>query len=285
MDTSSNNGSVNWDQVKASGIAAGITKRSESTGYADPTFEANWDALGRLGMPRGCYHFGRPETNAPLPEATYFVSLLPTLSPGDVLVLDLETGAGPQAEWALTWLAFVKEKTGVTPWLYTGAYHLQTCLQDARLAAYPLWLASYVNERPGTMTPPNNIWPWISPALWQWSQTMQVPGVTDDVDESVTAHTVAEMKGLGKPGAHPVTPSKPPAPFVPYKAETVVKCALKPDASHTSKAKKQLSTNSVCLVLTPPTVVNGESWSFLESGKDQGYVPTVLLKRVSPRSP
>ena len=36
------------------------------------------------------------------------------------------------------------------------------------------------------------------PALWQ---TMQVPGVSGDVDELATTHIVAEMKGFGKPRA------------------------------------------------------------------------------------
>ena len=78
---------------------------------------------------------------------------------------------------------------------------------------------------------------------------------------------------------HPVPPPKPPAPFVPNKASTVAGCAVKPDVSHTSKARKKLPTNSVCLVLKPPIVVPGESSSFLGSG-DQGYVPTVLLTQV-----
>ena len=276
IDVSSNNGSVDWDAVKASGIVGALTKRSESTNYADPTFQANWDALGRLGMARGAYHFSRPETDSASADADYFLSLLPSFVTGDILALDIETGAFSQGEWAYEWLQHVEQRVGFKPWLYTGAYHLETYLQDQRLAAYPLWLASYVNQRPTDITPPNNIWPWSHATLWQWSQSTGVPGIGGNVDESATLLSPAGLRLLGKPAAAP-----PPAPKT-HPGSVKHACSLKPNASHSSKALVSIPAGGKVLVTSTTQQVGGELWERVGYGsKGQFYWGFVLSSNIA----
>ena len=54
--------------------------------------------------------------------------------------------------WAMTFLAFFKEKTGLTPLIYSSPHFLETALKrDKELAKYPLWIAQYTIDpaKPG----------------------------------------------------------------------------------------------------------------------------------------
>lgn len=179
VDVSSYQKQVDWKAVLASGRAGAICKATEALGYVDPTFAANWAALGSLGAVRGAYCFARPDKAVPEVTADKFLSVVGPTRPGDILVLDLEVGTGDLSHWALTWLARVEARTGIKPWLYSYAPFIRAHLHDSALAAYPLWLAAYSTKPPAA--PP----PWKGWTLWQRTDKASVPGISTPCDESI----------------------------------------------------------------------------------------------------
>jgi GH25 family lysozyme M1 (1,4-beta-N-acetylmuramidase) len=195
---------VNWDAVKAEGVSFAICKRSEGTGYVDPTFDRNWSELGRLEMGRGAYHFARPDRGTnPVDEAHYFLNRLPSLVAGDMVVLDMELPTDlSQAPahlswWALTWLQAVEAIVGFPPLIYSYPYYTQRNLNDAALARYPLWLAAYDGAVPASISV------WSSVAIWQNSSSGSLNGISGQVDLDRLERTLDGLRQLGKPAPAP----------------------------------------------------------------------------------
>lgn len=184
IDVSNHQGVVNWDSVKAAGIIGGIAKATEGASYTDPYFKGNWKSLNDRGMVRGAYHFARPDSHSASVEANYFLNAIGPVNPWDILVLDIEVGTGNLGAWALQWLQIVKQKTGVTPWVYSYGPFLSAHLTTPGLEAYPLWIAAYQSTQPAPRSP------WTSLEAWQYTSSAQVPGVSGNCDESYLIGTL-----------------------------------------------------------------------------------------------
>ncbi|PPA86310.1 GH25 family lysozyme [Brevibacillus laterosporus] len=95
------------------------------------------------------------------------------------LVLDIETDKGLTAEqittFCLAFLTHVKENTGKTPMIYTGAYFAKRNLGKS-LASFPLWVAHYNTNQP--MLNPT----WSRWAVFQYSDCGKVAGIKGNVD-------------------------------------------------------------------------------------------------------
>jgi lysozyme len=57
VDVSSHQGAVDWQRVKADGIAFAYLKASEGGDFVDERFAENWTAARDAGVARGAYHF------------------------------------------------------------------------------------------------------------------------------------------------------------------------------------------------------------------------------------
>jgi lysozyme len=177
IDVSNYQGHVDWAAVKASGVAGAICKATEGPEWIDPTFHDNWGGIGAQGLKRGAYHFARPgDANL---QAAHFASVVGSVNPWDVLVLDLETRVGSEDAWAIAFLTALRRLTGVQPWLYSYEGFLHTYLSNPALGEFPLWIAAY------QASPPPCPSPWKSYALWQHSDSALVGGVNGKVDESL----------------------------------------------------------------------------------------------------
>lgn len=167
----------------------GIIKATEGTDFRDASFARHWHELGQKGIVRGAYHYGHP-ANDPVAEAEHFLSVVNSqpAKPGDLLVLDLETTDGQSVSavnsWAKTWLAHVKERTGVTPMFYSGWNFANT--YGHGLAEYPLWVAHYSKDK-GTVSPPAD---WKS---WTIHQYTDYP-----IDQNVSALSADQLRDLGR---------------------------------------------------------------------------------------
>lgn len=213
IDVSSHQGTVDWQAVAGSGVAFGFTKFTGGTAYSNPTRMANWAGMKAAGMVRGAYHYAFESTVQPLPgagpeaEADYFLSRVEPLGlePGDLLALDIEDGSGQLGDWCLRWLQRVEQRTGIKPFVYTGAwFSVPHGLGSVpALSASPLWLASYQATVP--RPPP----PWTTVAIHQYSASGRVPGVAGDCDLNQFFGDRAALLALGKPGAatEPTTPA------------------------------------------------------------------------------
>jgi lysozyme len=201
VDVSNNNGGIDWDAVSASGVQFAICKATQGTTFRDGFFADNMAEMKRLGLVRGAYHFARPSENSAEDEADFFVSVVQaTLEPGDLVALDMEDENVPVGNdvgpWTLTWLRRVENALGYKPLVYTFPNYVPTrSLDEAELADYPLWWASY------DVPPRDAPAPWGERAILQFTATGRVPGISGNVDLDSFDGTREDLLALGKPGA------------------------------------------------------------------------------------
>jgi lysozyme len=185
---------IDWNAVKQAGISFAFAKATESTDFTDSMFQTNWSGMKAAGLVRGAYHFFHADVD-PVAQAQFFLSTVGPLSPGDMLVLDLETTNGQTDSvveaHAATFLDTVKASSGVTPFLYTSPLFLSSY---AQLGAYPLWIANYGVSCP--MVPA----PWTTYVFWQSSGGTIAP-ISGTVDLDSFNGTLAQLEALGGPAS------------------------------------------------------------------------------------
>ena len=182
---------IDWSAVKQAGISFAFAKATESTNFTDSMFKTNWAGMKSAGIVRGAYHFFHADVD-PVAQANFFLSTVGPLSPGDMLVLDLETTNG-QTEAvieanAATFLGTVKSASGVTPFLYTSPLFLSSF---AKLGAYPLWIANYGVSCPDVPAP------WTTYTFWQSSSTSSLGPISGAVDLDSFNGTLTQLESLG----------------------------------------------------------------------------------------
>lgn len=215
-DVASHQGAVDWGAVRGAGCLYGFTKLTGGAWYVNSTGPANWSGMQAAQMLRGGYHFCFETSGQPLPgpgpeaEAQWFLDhLLPLGSArGDMVVCDIEQGAGPLGHWLLRWLQHVEAAVGYPPLVYTGAWFADPhgFADVPELARYPLWLADY---SAATMPPPCA--PWDRVSFWQYTDRASVPGIVGPVDGNRFNGSADQLWAYGKPGLLP--PADPYAPW------------------------------------------------------------------------
>ena len=209
IDCSNHQGVIDWAAVAGSGVQFAIIKASESYDYEDPYLAANWSGAKANGLKVGAYHFARPESGTADANATQFLVAVADLdwAPGDLAVLDLESGRGDQSAWVQRWLDVVEDRLGVVPCIYSNVPQLGAAriLGDV-FNRYPLWLASYKTSTDvPAVCPPGWDDRYI---LWQWSESGHVPGIAGNCDLDVLlSDDIADLTKWGKP-----EPAPEPAP-------------------------------------------------------------------------
>ena len=200
VDVSHYDGTIDWAAVHGAGIAFAFMKATESTGFADPQFAANWNGAGANGVIRGAYHFFRASADATA-QADYFVQQAGVPAAGDLpLTIDLETldgvAAATVASDALTFLARVETKSGRKPIVYTSASFLSSIGSPAGFGAYTLWVANWQVSCPKLPSPPWSDW-----TFWQDSATATVNGIpATAVDSDQFNGTLADLQAFAGGG-------------------------------------------------------------------------------------
>ncbi|WP_051591136.1 GH25 family lysozyme [Bacillus sp. UNC438CL73TsuS30] len=205
IDVSHWQGTIDWKQVKNSGIAFVYAKASEGTAYTDPMFLTNVKGARAAGLPIGAYHYARP--SAPYSpddakaEAQYFVNVMTNGGMGDfgdiMPVLDLEQPAKTGtltsdeiASWARVFTNTVKSLTHRQVMVYTGAGFVQQYNNfGGQLSDLPLWIAIWTN------TPPPVVGGWTQWTAWQYSDKGIVPGISGGVDVDYGPTSIDALKG------------------------------------------------------------------------------------------
>ena len=208
-DISEFQGSIDWPTYKNNTNFV-IIKAGEGNGYIDGWFGNNRSEARSLGLPRGFYHFARPDLgNTPEAEAQFFVNLLngQPLQEGEMLCLDYEVNYHDPVGWCKMWLDIVYGLTTVKPLVYinqsTATNNDWSPVVDA---GYGLWLASYQADGTGE----TGKWPQM--AMQQTGSTEQVPGIVGNVDRDVFFGDVEQFKAYG---LKPVVPPTPPVEVPP----------------------------------------------------------------------
>ena len=191
MDVSRWQGTIDWDEVKASGKVDGVMLRAMgnsadgkvSKPYIDPQFVRNYAECTRVGLPVGVYgYFKAVSREQADKELAYFKKLLTGRSFELPVAVDIEDEVQkPLGKAALTgltaYMLSTVESWGVYALLYTGLWFGNTflCMGGAALKPYDVWLAAYRTRKPAPG------WPF---GMWQYTGTARVPGVSTNVDMS-----------------------------------------------------------------------------------------------------
>ena len=215
VDVSHYDGTINWTNVKSSGISFAWAKATEGVSIPDAYFSINAVNAKAAGVCIGAYHFAHPEDNTPSAEANYFWSVAGNYIKGDGLsiqpVLDYETftapnnipvGATSYADWANQWCNVIVSKAAaagvaVIPVIYTATGSGGACNLDSSVAQWNSWIAQPDNGNPQTGNPwedggceewGSGVW-----TAWQYSWVGSVPGITGAVDLDVFNGTSNQM--------------------------------------------------------------------------------------------
>ena len=81
-----------------------IIKATEGVSLVMDTCDGFYQQAKSLGIPRGVYHFARPEYNTAEAEAEFFLNHIAGYIKDAILVLDYESPGCTDPNWALRWL-------------------------------------------------------------------------------------------------------------------------------------------------------------------------------------
>src|SRR5581483_4573767 len=194
IDVSEYQGNINWSQVKASGREFAIIRTGDGM-YQDPYFSQNWSGAKAAGLIRGVYQFFEPGED-PVAQANLMLSMMGSIGPGDLPpMIDVEVTGGQSGATITSkihqWVNTVQAATGRKPLVYTGTWFWDPNVGSADFASYPLVESWYCSS-----CCPNLPNPWSDFAMWQYSSTGAVPGISGNVDLDKFKGTMADLQLL-----------------------------------------------------------------------------------------
>lgn len=198
IDVSFWQGTINWDQVRASGQRYAIVRAYYGANTRDSQFDRNWREARRVGLIRGAYQWFKPLQDPAL-QADRMIAAVGRLGPGDLpVVADVEepasSGVPSQAEYVRrvrVWYDRVRAGTGRVPIIYSGKYYWQDYLASTSFASGPLWHPQYTSA-----SCPNIANQWQSWVFWQYSSSGRVSGISGNVDMNRFNGTMTELNAL-----------------------------------------------------------------------------------------
>ncbi|MFN0215323.1 MAG: glycoside hydrolase family 25 protein [Saprospiraceae bacterium] len=205
IDVSHHQKKIDWDGLASTETLDFVfVKATEGHDFVDSLFCQNWEALHRLGIRRGAYHFFRAYGCGD-EQASLFLSKV-EMVPGDLApVLDLERldGIAPEimVEEAHIWLEIVEEKLGVRPIIYSNLHFYETYL-SGHFDEFPVWIARYSDKQPVLSN--GKAW-----SFWQYTDCACISGIDEkEVCMDYFYGTSSQFDKLS-------VPHKIPAPAIP----------------------------------------------------------------------
>ena len=182
-----------WNPIDLSKVPCDfvIVKATQGTPYVSPKYKEQITQAKNLGKLLGVYHYA--SAGGAIAEAEHFLQTVSDYIGKAVLVLDWEGDQNANfkhPDYALAWLKYVKEKTGITPFIYMSK---SVCREYAKQwdSSYPLWCAQYKNQQPtgyqdNPWTDSKGFGPWDGCKILQYSSKGQLPGCGSylDLDKS-----------------------------------------------------------------------------------------------------
>lgn len=177
IDISNNDGYIDFNAVKNSGVEIIIIKATEGVNYVDPMLENYYANARELGFNIGFYHFMSEKTD-PVRQAEDFFNSIRNKSYNCLPALDIEVNnygrsAGEITDRCLAFLNRFRELSGIDCMIYTGGYFGRDNL-DSRIKGYKGWIAHY-----GVDYPMDTGFPLVG---HQYSETGRVPGISTNCD-------------------------------------------------------------------------------------------------------
>lgn len=178
-----------WNPIDLSKVPCDfvIVKATQGTSYVSTKYKEQITQANSLGKLLGVYHYAGG--GGAIAEAEHFLNTAKDYIGKAILVLDWEGDQNPNfknPEYAMAWLKYVKDKTGITPFIYMSK---SVCRQYKSVwdASYPLWCAQYKNQLPtgyqdNPWTDSKGFGPWDGCKILQYSSKGQLPGYNGNLD-------------------------------------------------------------------------------------------------------
>lgn len=194
-----------------------IVKATQGTSYVSPEFTNQIGQAELLGKHLGVYHYAGG--GGAIPEAEHFMKTVKGYIGKAILVLDWEGEQNPNflnPEYAKAFLAYVKQKTGITPFIYMSK---SVCRQYAAVwdPSYPLWCAQYKNQNPtgyqeDPWTDSKGFGAWNDCEILQYSSKGCLTGYSGNLDlnksyingDEWDQYAKGEIKQTDKPSKLPI---------------------------------------------------------------------------------
>lgn len=198
IDVSSNQGSIDWPRVRASGIDFAFARCVREVGTVDERFSANIAGMRQNAIFPGAYCF--LDEGSASAQAKLTIDAIRAEGNGLAIVLDVETGSGtlPSINDIRTWTGLVRNAFPFQPILVYGSPGVLVSLGN--LAGWgPWWRADYGANPAGSWDAvygarggdASAVWNddasgWTRAAVWQFSSRGSVPGVSGNVPLDAT---------------------------------------------------------------------------------------------------
>ena len=191
IDISRYQSEVKWDTIAKQGVAFAFVKATEGRLHLDKFFKKNWQAMKRVGIKRGAYHFFRPSVPA-REQAENFIEWV-EMEYGDLPpVLDFEvTDDLPRDELVAKLKEFLKIleiEYSIKPIIYTY-YKYYNQYIAGEFDKYPIWIAKYGDTPPRLA---NNV-EWT---FWQYGDKGRLIGIEGLVDFNVFRGSREQLEKL-----------------------------------------------------------------------------------------
>ena len=189
IDVSKFQGSINWSQVKASGVDFAIIRvgyRGYGSGalVEDSQFRANIQGASSAGIPVGLYFYSQAvNEEEAVEEASMVLSLCGGYRLNYPIYYDTEYVAGGRANGisretrTACAVAFCEtiRNAGYSAGVYSYASWFYNSLSYANISKYSIWIAQYRD----------NLDFKYSYKIWQYSSKGRVPGISANVDMNI----------------------------------------------------------------------------------------------------
>jgi len=187
-DVSHHQETIDWTKFIYNVVAIKATQGSD---IIDPEFQANRSGSRAVEF-RFLYHF--MDGSDPTAQAEWFCKTVGTLAPNEGIMLDMEgLTVSSWQDYYNAWTAYTKAHANrpvISVYTSDTDYHQISTTTDIR------WVARYGS------TPDNPA------AIWQYTDTGTVSGISGDVDLSTTGYTVDNLLSIfGAPVVIPEAPT------------------------------------------------------------------------------
>lgn len=205
IDVSHHNGVINWNDVPPNQATFVYCKATQGKTFTDPMLHAFMNELKRMGFIRGVYHFLTFKDVSAADQVNNFLSSgIDFTMPGTLPpVLDVEWQQSQTLNDFIInnreecvakvhdWLNGVETATGRKPVIYTNKFFWKDYLNDPTgFDNYPLWVASYRSDAP--ILPEG----WQDYAIWQYTESGSVQGISGNVDKNVFNGSMNKLKQM-----------------------------------------------------------------------------------------
>lgn len=145
IDISNNNGSINFNGVKNSGVECVYIKATEGTTFQDSYKSAFYGGAKTIGVKVGFYHF-LVGTSTPETQAENFFNQIKDYENDLVPMLDVEVNFNNLNDYIARFIARFNQLTDMEIGIYTYTSFLNEYIDVTRFKDFKLWEANYNNN-------------------------------------------------------------------------------------------------------------------------------------------